>query len=310
MKFADGRFSSLLVDRGVAVTGEEPLSGVPGLLGMELVDRDLIGTDWARLHFRAEAASVTADADTPPFANDFCDSVVQCRSGDEAWAAFWPARPDAARRRLPAAHLFAFAQQWARLGCLCVHGALLRLHGTGVLLLGASGSGKSVAAASALRAGGELVTDDYLLLALPAGVPTGERLRNYLSLRQSALSARLLMDGSDRWNADGNRLFLPIATGDRRFPACARIDRIWVLSPPASAHPDRARLEPLSQAQVWAGLVGATQPLLLGPSFPHEREHMTAALKQLLAATVAARLDPGHDMVDEPDAAWRRLLRA
>jgi HPr kinase/phosphorylase len=70
---------------------------------------------------------------------------------------------------------------------MSVHGALLRVHGVGVLLLGPSGIGKSECALELVGRGHQLVADDVVeLRALPDGRVMGqapERVRHYMEIR-------------------------------------------------------------------------------------------------------------------------------
>lgn len=258
------------------------------------------------IHFAAEAP---AQANATPFTRDFGDSVVQCRSGDAAVAQVLaqhrPARPGT-----PTAYAFAFAQQWARLGCACVHGALLRVQDVGVLVLGARAAGKSVLAASALAAGGVLISDDFLLLGQREGDILGERIRTFVSLRRGWAANTLLQGLGGVWgtNATGNRAFLRVPQDDARFPASARIDRLWLLSRPRSARAAQSSLRPLTQAQAYAAVVAAIQPLLLGAEFPVERKLLGNVIARLVALP-AARLETGQDIVTAPRQAWSGLLR-
>jgi HPr kinase/phosphorylase len=68
-----------------------------------------------------------------------------------------------------------------------IHGALLEVHGIGVLLLGPSGVGKSECALELVSRGHRLVADDVVELeAGPDGTPIGRapaRVRHYMEIR-------------------------------------------------------------------------------------------------------------------------------
>lgn len=255
------------------------------------------------------AAPGTVGKTGATFHRDFGDSCVDCASNADAITRILPRHRLRDPLHIPTAMGFAFAQQWARYGHACVHGALLRVAGTGVLVVGQRAAGKSVLSASALAAGGAIVSDDYVLVGLQAGKPVGERIRGFVSLRRSwaarALGERL--PGAWSHNRNQSRAFLRIPDGDPSFPNHASIDRVWVLGRPRSARRETSLLEPLAQARLYAALVAAMQPLLLGADFPYERARLSTLLAEL-ASLPAARIETGQDIVIDPQTAWRRLL--
>lgn len=256
----------------------------------------------------ADVTETSAEPGTS-FHRDFGDSCVDCASNADAITRILPRHRQGDPLHIPTAMGFAFAQQWARYGYACVHGALLRVAGTGVLVVGQRAAGKSVLSASALAAGGAIVSDDYVLVGLQAGKPVGERIRRFVSLRRSwaarALGERL--PGAWSHNRNQSRAFLRIPDGDPSFPNHASIDRVWVLGRPRSARRETSLLEPLAQARLYAALVAAMQPLLLGADFPYERARLSTLLAEL-ASLPAARIETGQDIVIDPQTAWRRLL--
>lgn len=266
---------------------------------------------------RAGAIGVTAELADPPdselpasFHRDFGDSTVACTSGAKATAQVLDSHPQPKVSRLPTAIAFGFAQQWARLGCACVHGAVLKLDEITILVLGAQASGKSVLSTSCLAAGGGIVTDDYLLLGQREEAVFGERIRQFLSLRRSWAGESLVAEVDVDWGVGttGNRAFLRVPDHDARFPVLSRIDRIWVLRRPRAGRRRHSSLEPISQAEVYAAIVAAIQPLLLGGDFPHERALLRSLVGRLMASTSAARLETGQDIVLTPIQTWHRLL--
>lgn len=244
------------------------------------------------------------------FERNFGDSAVRCASNAAATVHIEAAHAPGDPRHLPVAMGFAFAQQWARLGHACVHGALLEVEGRGVLVLGQRGAGKSVLATSALAAGGGIVSDDYLLAGEHENELLGERIRAFVSLRQSWAARTLFASSNDAWqpNRSGTRAFLQPHPSDPRFPAHHRIDHVWVLGRPRAGRRAESSLEPISQATFFTALVAATQPLLLGPDFPHEQRLLSRLFTRLASRARPARLETGQDIVLAPQAAWQRLL--
>jgi hypothetical protein len=257
----------------------------------------------------ADASKIPGESD-PSFQRDFGDSCVRCSSNAGAVTRILPEHRQGDPLHIPTAMAFAFAQQWARHGHACVHGALLRVADTGVLVVGQRAAGKSVLSASALAAGGAIVSDDFLLTGFASGKLVGERIRRFLSLRRSWAARSLRETFTDAWtnNRNGSRAFLRIPDGDARFPESSSIDRVWVLGRPKAGRRETSTLAPVEQAELYAAIVAAIQPLLLGADFPYERERLGAVVTHLVASTPAARIETGQDIVLEPAVTWQRLL--
>jgi hypothetical protein len=260
--------------------------------------------------FSTESCNSADECSSPWIERDFADSVLSCGSGGNALVDILPRHEPSNSLRIPSAMDFAFAQQWAQIGHVCFHGALLRVDGKGVLVVGTRAAGKSVLSASALAAGGAIVTDDYLLLGENGGDLVGERIRRFLSLRLSWAADSLISGSDEPWAVDrsGRRAFLRLESNDERFPPFSPIDRIWVLRRPRSGRQDQSALEKISHADVHAAIVSAIQPLLLGRDFPRERKKLLALIARLVSSVPAARIETGQDIVREPRSAWTRLL--
>ena len=109
-------------------------------------------------------------------------------------------------------------------------------------------------------------------------------------------------------NRSGNRAFLAIDAASDRFPDHGHIDHVWLLTRPRAGRQTQSTLAAISQAELFAALLTATQPLLLGPDFPHERQQLQGLFTQLLQARSIARLETGQDIVQNPRATWQGLL--
>lgn len=308
---ADGSLRSLVLDGDVRIEASRRVSfealftGSKGKPSWE--DLKALGP----VRFETDQESKRGAAAPLQIERDFGDSTVHCASGMSATTTILPSHKPSARQQIPGAMSFAFTQQWARIGHACVHGALLNVEGTGVLVVGVRAAGKSVLSASAHAARGTIITDDFLLLGATADdVIFGERIRRFLSLRRSWAADTLVGNLEGEWTPDrsGRRVFLHVEPEDDRYPEFSRIDRIWVLKRPRSGRRSHTSLEKISNAEVYAALVSAIQPLLLGADFPHERAKLQALLAKLMSRAPAARIETGQDIVLEPKRTWERLL--
>jgi hypothetical protein len=262
------------------------------------------------LHFQANLDEPVESLTPREVARDFGDSSVCCVSGSGATATILSDNKPSNQRQIPAAMSFAFTQQWARYGYACVHGALLSFEGKGVLVLGTRAAGKSVLSASALAGGGAIVTDDYLLVGALDNRILGERIRRFISLRRSWAADILVNELAGEWSPDRSkmRLFMRVESDDDRFPVSSQIDQIWILNRPRAERREHSSLNRLNHAELYAALVSAIQPLLLGNNFPHERDKLQCLLIQLIKTVPAARLETGQDIVMDSKRTWARLL--
>lgn len=260
--------------------------------------------------FTIDANEEKPPASTGAIVRDFGDSIIYCSSDSGAVTEIFPDSNRARSLHIPTAMSFAFTQQWARHGHACVHGALLKVEGQGVLVIGLRAAGKSVISASALAADGQIVTDDYLLVGTRDNQLLGERIRRFISLRRSWAADALMGRAAGDWKLGRSELraFLRVAPGDDRFPESARIDKIWLLCRPLSGRRSHSSLDSISHSEAYGSLVSATSPLLLGADFPHERLKLHALLSKLTGSVPLARLETGQDIVLDPKRTWRRLL--
>lgn len=221
---------------------------------------------------------------------------------------------DTAATHFPQSLYLCLAQQWARSGVFALHAAGIVAAGRGILALGERMAGKSTLALSALAAGHQVVSDDWLLLGPGAdGRAHIERLRGYLALRAGRPRERLLPRSglAVAAGSDGNgqrQLFTIDGAAPARFPATAAVHHLWLLQP-GPERPGSTRLMAAAAATALAGLVAAAMPLLLSTPFPAERQALMGTANRLLAQAAAAQVSTGSDLVRAPEANWERLLK-
>ncbi len=114
---------------------------------------------------------------------------------------------------------------------MTIHGALVNVRGVGVLLLGASGAGKSECALELVSRGHRLVADDVVELQLDAeGALQGsapERIRHHLEIRGLGI------------------LYIPELYGSERVMDASRVDLVCRITPwSAEGSFDRLGLDP------------------------------------------------------------------
>jgi len=208
------------------------------------------------------------------------------------------------------------AQQWARAGLMMVHGAAFRYESTGVLALGRQGAGKSTLTAAVLAAGGQVVSDDWLLLGnLPTGGIGAQRLREFLMFRHSAPVSELLNQIPELrvvGTQAGCKRIAPTAEQaecmSSQLPGHIEIDQTWILAKPSSARPQKCVNQNASSANLLAMLVEATMPLLFGNAFPLERGALLTTAKKMVKHLETPTVLTGIELVETPTRTLNKLV--
>lgn len=217
---------------------------------------------------------------------------------------------------IPQSLALLLAHQFARSGVMVVHGAAFRLGKTGILALGGRGSGKSTVSAAALLAGGEVVSDDWLLLGrAPDGGFVAERLRDFLMLRHGWAGATLRSALSSR----GGKLIVgefkstmlideqsPIIRS--RFPQTAEINQIWRLVRPRQGRSTRTILARCNQSEMLASIIFATMPLLYSRHFPFEATALLDTARALIRELPFQNVSGGTDLIASPAEALAEIM--
>jgi hypothetical protein len=197
-------------------------------------------------------------------------------------------------------------------GAAVLHAAAFEIEGAGVLAVGGSGSGKSTIAAAALRAGGQVVSDDVLVAARRAdGAVRVAPLRRDMVLREAgqsilprALRGRLQVvdDGrSLRWR-------LPSRSVSARFAEWTRPRHILLLS--VDRRLGESRVGEVDQATALAWLIRATAPLFLKSPFAVERRTVVDVFSALVEGASTLRVRLGRDLLEDPRGTMKGLLVA
>jgi hypothetical protein len=188
-------------------------------------------------------------------------------------------------------------------GASFLHGAAVIVDELPILLLGAAGSGKSTAAAAAITAGGQLVSDDSLILHPSASGRLAVRtLRRDLFLRK------------------GSQGVLPTPWQKRLRRVGPATDPRWLLERDDAAAAFRSTLEPaalcvlridrrlksfrlvaLSQAVAFTSLLEANaSPHLLHPAFPGEQQRLLSLWSRLTSSLPTFELRLGAALLESP----------
>ncbi len=243
------------------------------------------------------------------FERDFTDGRLQLQSG-----AAGALQLEAHHRRpshllIPQSLNLLLAQQWARLGLMTLHAAVIRVDGLGVLALGGRGSGKSVLTAAALTGGAKVVSDDWVLAGATEAGFAAERLRGFLMFRSGWATDRLAADWPLAKGAKSTKCVLRIPEDNPRFPISSPIHRIWLLRRPRAGRPPASTMEHLPPHLALAELIKAGMPILFSKHFPHERQALMAMLQGLLATSPAQVIETGIDLVEQPGRTLKQLLK-
>ncbi len=260
-------------------------------------------------------SAAIASESSPQLEHELADGRVLLSSGRPGSLTVEPQHA-LANTLIPQSLGLLMAQQLARSGVMMVHGAALCIEDTGVLALGARGSGKSVLSAAALSAGAGIVSDDWLLVGRAEdGRFRAERLRKFLMLRHGWAADRLiaaLTHLGARITPGRVKTVLDIAHQPeavrQHFPASIELDRVWLLQRLRTGRAAESTTSSCSQAEALAGVIAATMPLLFGHDFPVESRALLHSARALVAGLNPIRLSTGLDLVDAPQPALSRLL--
>lgn len=187
-------------------------------------------------------------------------------------------------------------------GVSCLHGAAAIVPAGAVVIIGASGAGKSTTVAALLRAGWPLLADDIAALDEAAGrfqVRPG-----YPALRVAAANtaplAALASGIYPLWSdpeLDERRRYVDLAGTAAYAPAPAPLAAIYLLAPRVPGAP-RATLTRLTPREALPELMANlyTQRMLL----PHERADSFAFCARLAAAAPVSRVAAPDDLARLP----------
>lgn len=203
----------------------------------------------------------------------------------------------------------AFFRALACQGILALHAVSFRIDGIGVLALGPSQVGKSTLGLSALLAGAELVSDDRVALMVDGdGMGTALSLRDFMQIRVGTLrgiSPDALPEFmvSEIYTQDVYRLGVGEHPG---FSATyVPIDQIWLLS--AKDRGEASRIERISQAQAFAGLLASSFPYL----FAGKGKTATGLIRTAQAAlrrSAVAEVGLGREMLTFPVETVKQVI--
>jgi hypothetical protein len=264
-----------------------------------------------RVDLRVGLPGESAQSSETPQVQDLSDGQVRLQSG--GGAILHLNHSQARDRLIPQALHLALCQQWARCGLIPLHACAFELNGKGVLALGEQGAGKSVLAMSALAAGGQLISDDWVLLGTNSeNQLCVERLREFVMLRPGKvldqLQVRLPELGTRPAGPDG-RLSWPIPASDPRFPVSCRLDQLWWLGSATNPRSTISSAASIDQARLFGQLIESAMPLLFSPRFPVERQALSTTLQRLLSGVVIRRVETGIDLIDQPAQTLETLIK-
>lgn len=271
--------------------------------------------EWTSLRTRGEII-ISLDAPDKPTAAETVD--IDLEDGHVITASNQPARlqvePHHSLRPtlFPRSLNLCLSQQFARAGILPVHGAGLVLDGTGIMLLGGKASGKSTLVAAALATGARVVSDDWLLFGLDRqGVPTMERLRQFLMLRHGH-ATKSLIDRHESLSFQPStqrpKSTLAISSNAPEFPPQHLIDQLWILRR-LNPRPATTQTDQSNRGSALTAFVTHSMPILFGKRFGHEHKNLQALLAAFLPKATLLEVATGLDMVTDTAATLSRLMQ-
>lgn len=273
-----------------------------------------IAADWA-----GQRRKIVLDSIAPPsplaaeeHCHRFIDGTTFLLSGGPARVEV-EADSQAPEYLLPQSLNLALAQQWARLGLMALHAAALQIEDRRILVLGPKASGKSTLCLATLVAGGQVLSDDWVLLGQDAsGQSVCERLRRFLMVRDSWASAQLSDLRPDlNFQRSGSRpkQVLPVQAEGEHFLDSLAIDEIWVMARARGGRSADSIKRGERATEVLVHLIKAAMPLLFSARFPLEHQALMRTAQTLIQSCSAYQVQTGTDLVERPATTLRRLLQ-
>jgi len=197
-------------------------------------------------------------------------------------------------------------------GAAVVHACCFSIWGQSVLALGPGRVGKSTLTAAALAAGGRVVSDDSVVVAVGHGKQTfATFFRRHLVFRDG-VKEKLLRDFAkvlqlSPW-VDGRRWILSRDhLGDFGLVQTP-LNQVWLLA--GRVEDDSTVIGRLSAAEVLAAAMQGGAPLFLSVHFPQEREATLPVLSLLAEQLPAFKVATGPDLLERPGVVLRGLLES
>jgi hypothetical protein len=259
----------------------------------------------------SEPVHGAVEGETTVYEKDLPDGRIRLISGGEAEFQVGEGHKDTGGI-LPYSFHAALAQQLARAGVLTMHAAAIATPYGGVLAIGRKGAGKSTLAASAIRCGLGVVSDDWILASLDQTAPRAQRMRGFMVLRKGwateqlreHLPGELLRDSGAR-----PKLNLSMPMNDVRFPEWGEMAAICVLERPKSGRRDATQISRMPPHMALAALTESSMPIVLSKRLPVERASLLPGLTGAVAAS-CYRVRAGLDLIESAPQTWARLLES
>lgn len=192
----------------------------------------------------------------------------------------------------------------AQSGVLSLHASAVASRSGAILVLGASGLGKSTLAAAWMHIG-QVISDDHVLVSLDvAETPIAwvEPFRADIYLRHDGIG--LIPEAARAHIEDGStKVRLPRAQAREYFCECAPLVALVILEP--EGRTAASIMHPLSQAEMLLAIVAANSYLSVGPRLAPPALWLAAS--ELASRMPAFRLSVGSDLLHRPEHAVRSL---
>lgn len=183
-----------------------------------------------------------------------------------------------------------------------LHAGAIRFRNRTALIVGESGAGKSTLAAAVASSGGQIVSDDSLLLGRDADRPRVRAARRNAWLRPGSkeLEPRLARLGLELETGPDGRACLSRDRYPKAFLESARPTCLLHLSSPSDV--PRVAAEPMDQARALSELLRGTSALYVTDDrFAKQRERLIGLLTLYAEELPAATVRFGTSLLTEPE---------
>lgn len=195
---------------------------------------------------------------------------------------------------------------------LMIHALAFEYQGQGLLVLGASGAGKTTLALAALAAGAKIVSDDRVALRREGDKLRAYSMRPFFHIRSSTLqtmNSSVLPAYLSELHGNPTDVILRRETAPEAFIDGTTIDGAMILPEPQSDRPERSRVKVASKAETLGAAIASSLPFLFTLSTRELGANPTQLCLQLLGAVDNLHLTSGANLMAAPGEEFTAINR-
>jgi energy-coupling factor transporter ATP-binding protein EcfA2 len=181
-------------------------------------------------------------------------------------------------------------------GIMSLHAALVVFNGRRVLFVGNRGAGKSTLATVVMRAGGQVISDDLVVVSLQQGTLRLAGMRPYMVLREPSTSLLQERHALQRFEVEGETKYLLAGDKGAVGQAISGLDRLVFVD--GFSNQPVGDLAGLDAGRAYARLLAQTGALFLSDIYRAEQQALAPVVTALLQDVGYCVFRPGWQFID------------